>query len=689
MRLRKKAALIAAGALLAFQAIAIVGATSASAVGSCTFNLLNHTLTVTINSGSSSTLDVQSPSGAIRLDGTACGSATIANTTAISVLGQPGASETLTIDNATGLAFPGSISWAVDLDSGAGDSLGFDLASGQDNTLSMTDSGFSMNGGSGVWLGVEQLTVTGGDGNDTIDGSALSASGPTLAVYGDPLFVTPGGMDVISGGAGNDFLSGEDGNDTISGGAGNDTIYGSAWTVPVDDDDVLSGGAGNDTIYATQGDDVVTGGAGADSLDGGTGDDTFDEGAAASGADTIDGAGGTDTVDYGDRTTDTIVNMDTGLFDSGEDANGDGDALDTGDEGDQLLNLEVAVTGAGDDTLVGDGTPETFVPGDGDDSVDGNGGTDTLDYSTSSAAMMVDVAAGTASGQGNDMIADVEDFVGSHFGDAFVDDQSTNNGYDGGAGDDWFDQGAANGTDADDIAGGDGVDTVDYSARTEDVSVYLDCHPFWSGGTSENDTICDVENALTGSGDDTVQGNASANLIDTGDGDDTAYGGLGGDTFMTGAGNDTAYGDYGNDTFVDDAGDDIYDGQYGGDWVDFGSSTAGIDADLDNGAVANGADAEDISHIENLLGSAFDDTIVGDGKSNTIRARGGDDDITGSGGDDHLFGGAGSDLARGGNGDDDLYGRGGPDFLYGGAGTDLANGGPGADVCKAEIKHKC
>jgi Ca2+-binding RTX toxin-like protein len=302
--------------------------------------------------------------------------------------------------------------------------------------------------------------------------------------------------------------------------------------------------------------------------------------------------------------------------------------------------------------------------------------------------MTVDVAAGTASGQGNDTFADVEDFVGSHFDDTFVDDQSTNNGYDGGAGDDRFDQGAANGTDSDTITGGNGVDTVDYSARTEDVFVYLDCLT-GSGGSAEGDVICDVENALTGSGDDDVYGNASDNLIDTGDGDDYAYGNQGGDTIMTGAGDDTGDGGYGNDTFVDDAGNDIYWGGNGADWVDFGSSTAGIDADLANGTVANGADDEDLSSIENLLGSAFDDTILGDWHSNTLRARGGDDNITGSGGDDHLFGGAGSDLARGGNGDDDLYGRGGPDFLYGGAGTDLANGGPGADVCKAEIKHKC
>ena len=76
----------------------------------------------------------------------------------------------------------------------------------------------------------------------TINASGLTGTN-RIVVDGTNL----GGVDTITGGAGNDTIDGGAGNDTITGGAGVDTI---------------DGGVGNDTI---------TGGAGADNLIGGLG----------------------------------------------------------------------------------------------------------------------------------------------------------------------------------------------------------------------------------------------------------------------------------------------------------------------------------------------------------------------------------------------------------------------------------
>lgn len=666
---RRKTALVAVGALFAFQALAVVGATSAFASGTCQYNASTDTVSVTIDDNTGSTLSVDSTTGAILLDGLACGSATNSNTATIVVLSDTGSTayHDFEIDENSGDPFNSSISWVVDLTVGLDSYLTFTLDDDQDNSLSVTDDSFNLNGATGELLGVVRIYADGGVGDDTLDGSGLSGTGPEFQAYGYD------GNDTITGSPGDDFLAGQVGDDTVTGGDG---------------DDELGGGPGADTLTAGAGDDTVYGGPDAD---------VVVEDSAANGADLLDGAcvlcgsaDAGDTIDYGARTTDTVTNIDTGAWDSGEDANADGDAVDVGDEGDQLWYFDTFVTGSGNDTLTGSAGDETFIPGDGDDTIDGVAGTDTLDYSNSSAGMSVDVAAGTATGQGADEFSNITDFVGSDFDDTFIDDQAVSNSYTGGDGNDTFDQGADDGTDSDFLDGGLGMDTADYSQRTEDLTVYMDS--WCSGGGAECDEFSSdgsVEDLATGSGNDYVDGNKSDNMIMTGDGDDEAYGELGRDWFDLGAGNDYGEGDDGNDTFLDAAGSDVYYGDNGSDTVDFKASTAGIFADMDNGSVTNGPDDDQAYYFENLFGTAFDDTVLGNWSNNLIKGRGGDDNITASGGDDRVVGGAGSDLVRAGNGDDDLYGKGGPDFLYGGGGTDFANGGAGADVCKTEIKVKC
>jgi large repetitive protein len=111
-------------------------------------------------------------------------------------------------------------------------------------------------------------------------------------------------------------------------------------------------------------------------------------------------------------------------------------------------------------------------------------------------------------------------------------------------------------TDGDDIFGGNGFDTVDYSARVNPVRIGLGVN-FNDGEAGENDNVReDIEIAVGGAGDDLLEnfGDATAHL----------YGGAGNDTIIGGAGNDTLIGGAGADVLDGAGGFDSYlahDGQ--------------------------------------------------------------------------------------------------------------------------------
>ena len=71
---------------------------------------------------------------------------------------------------------------------------------------------------------------------------------------------TDGGIDILTGGAGDDILHGDFGNDILNGG---------------NDDDTLHGGQNNDVLNGDAGNDILFGGDGQDTLDGGNGDDVL------------------------------------------------------------------------------------------------------------------------------------------------------------------------------------------------------------------------------------------------------------------------------------------------------------------------------------------------------------------------------------------------------------------------------
>ncbi|WP_051249819.1 calcium-binding protein [Maridesulfovibrio zosterae] len=153
-------------------------------------------------------------------------------------------------------------------------------------------------------------------------------------------------------------------------------------------------------------------------------------------------------------------------------------------------------------------------------------------------------------------------------------------------------------------------------------------------------------------GDDTVIGTV---------GDDILLGGAGNDIIIAGSGNDALDGGDGNDILSGGAGADRLNGGAGTDAVDYSSSSA-VYVDLEKGTGVGGdADGDTFSNIERVQGSAYGDTITGDGNDNAL---------WGVDGDDNLFGNSGDDTLYGGDGNDALAGDAGTDYLAGGAGND-------------------
>jgi Ca2+-binding RTX toxin-like protein len=468
-------------------------------------------------------------SGAIGINGFACGAATATAVKKLVVTGDSGA-QTLILDYLGGVFAPGTATGVgVDVDLGTGtDALKFRGTKLAD-TFTFGASGISINVDTFkdvTYANVESFVVTMSDGNDVFSGAGNAVTGAAFAtavtVYGGA------GNDTLRGGNGDDTLNGgdgddvfttgaaaTDGNDTLVGGAGTDTADYSARTLAVNlsldatandgdvatteldnigsdievikggaGNDTLTGGAGNDTIYGGPGNDTITGGLGNDTLFGDDGNDVFDEGAATSGSDTINGGAGIDRVSYASRTVAVTIKLD-GTLTSGE-----------ANEKDKIMaDVENATGGSGDDIIVGSAVDNVLDGGAGDDTISGGLGNDTL-----------------IGGLGNDTLK-------------------------GEAGDDTFDEGAATSGD-DTIIGGAGTDTVDYSARTNDLVVVMDGVTA-SGETGESDKIAlDVENLKGGAGADHLTGNLLDNQIEGGAGIDTIAGLEGDDVIDGGAGAD-------------------------------------------------------------------------------------------------------------------------------------------------------
>jgi serralysin len=176
-----------------------------------------------------------------------------------------------------------------------------------------------------------------------------------------------------------------------------------------------------------------------------------------------------------------------------------------------------------------------------------------------------------------------------------------------------------------------------------------------------------IENAISGSGNDTMSGNSANNALTGGAGSDRLSGGAGNDRLNGGTGNDTMLGGSGNDSYVvNTSGDRVFEttsttGTTNAGGVDRVQSAVSFDIDAYAG----------VRFVENLTltGTA---AINGDGNrlANILTGNTGNNLLNGDNGNDTLYGVNGRDRLVGGNGNDVLLGGTGNDTLAGGSNAD-------------------
>jgi Ca2+-binding RTX toxin-like protein len=152
---------------------------------------------------------------------------------------------------------------------------------------------------------------------------------------------------------------------------------------------------------------------------------------------------------------------------------------------------------------------------------------------------------------------------------------------------------------------------------------------------------------LLGSGNDRYDatGGETYGLVFLGAGDDYSTGGIETDFIIGDTGNDTLIGAQGDDLLAGGAGDDIIDGGAGVDLASYLDAVSAVTVNLGLTTAQNtvGAGFDTLILIENLTGSDFNDTLVGNAGANVLLGGAGNDVLRGGVGGDTLTGGAGLD----------------------------------------------
>jgi len=348
---------------------------------------------------------------------------------------------------------------------------------------------------------------------------------------------------------------------------------------------------------------------------------------------------------------------------------------------DTLSGFDTVDAGAGDDTIIFDETTTGFIMG-GDGFDIAQNSTDTfLNFGFNNTATSPEARFFTADGGMLDIAAErieLFDSVGNLsrlllLGDITGDtiDASTESAFNGvsilgGGGDDLIivDE---NGMGA--IDGGDGFDTVQLTGTI--FSTSSSAEGFFTnievGMPGNNFSINDIErveifdpstsnlsriflNGTTGADTITTIGEPASLFvgnINSGAGDDIITLRDGSFHFVfAGDGNDTITGGNFTDQIIGGAGADIIDGGGGIDRASYSLSSEGVNVNLLTNVNTGGdAEGDDLSNIEDIIGSFFgDDVLVGDTGSNELRGLSGDDTLIGGQGADSLSGGTGSDI---------------------------------------------
>ncbi len=616
----------------------------------------------------------------------------------------------------------------------------------QTDFKALTTTNLTFADGSLFLVGDNTTGVAGDDGPNTLTGG-----------NGNDALVGLGGDDSMSGGAGDDsfhtvYNTGAFGNDTIDGGPGFDTLVYNSTSTNAANVNLATGRATNaqgnttlisiENVLGTAGNDVFTGGDPAHDTDS-FGNNIRELFRGNGGNDTITGGSGNGfftIADYGNNSSSQPVsaNLSTGTASDGRGGT------------DTLVNVDMLIGGAGNDTLVGGSLSrsehgiffEQFRGNAGNDTFNGNnantGGqdatSDRADYSNNSSTQAVNVNLGTGvalDGRGGtDTLIDIDQVRGGAGNDTLT----------GGSGKDRLDGGAGNDT----IDGGAGSDGVWFLQSTAAVIVNLSAGSITVNGVTVaaatandgmggTDTLINIEDVrgsdfndyIRGSDDVNVrqvlQGDAGNDTIDGGAGIDFAtYAGvplvlgginafiengsgtvndkLGGtDTLINIEGlagthsNDILSGGLGDQWFHGNGGSDTIDGGFGNDWVIYGRDPSGVTINLGAGTATDGwnglggllalGGTDTLISIENAEGSDYADTITGSSGANELRGRAGNDTLNGGAGNDTLDGGAGNDTLDGGAGADTaVYSGARANYTIPGAVSGTVSGPDGTDT---------
>jgi arylsulfatase A-like enzyme/Ca2+-binding RTX toxin-like protein len=188
-----------------------------------------------------------------------------------------------------------------------------------------------------------------------------------------------------------------------------------------------------------------------------------------------------------------------------------------------------------------------------------------------------------------------------------------------------------------------------------------------------------LDNVMVGGG--ALDGRGGDDFLRTNSNADVLTGGRGDDTLLSYKGNDRLFGGAGDDLLEGGIGDDLIEGGEGNDSASYALSPGRVAVRLTiAGSQDTGESGRDLlTGIENLLGSDWNDLLVGSGDANLLTGAIGDDRLVGLAGNDRLDGGDGNDLLLGGEGDDFLLGALGLDSLAGERGHDRLAGQSGDD----------
>ncbi len=267
-------------------------------------------------------------------------------------------------------------------------------------------------------------------GNDNLNGTAgadllVGGTGNDTLVGGDGDDRLRGGVgdDTLNGGNGNDILLGEGGADAMVGGPGNDSYLMDAaeWAIE-------NPGEGTDTIYTSaaatgmhdnvenlillEGTAATTGWGNnlANTIIGNANDNWLD---GNGGADTFIGGGGTDTVSYASAGAGVIINLATHGAWHG--------AADT------YSSIEIVIGSAYDDVIFGDAGNNLLNGGAGGaDQFIGGDGIDTVSYANAGGGVIINLATHGAWHGVADTYSSIEIVIGSAYDDVIFGDTGNN-----------------------------------------------------------------------------------------------------------------------------------------------------------------------------------------------------------------------------------------------------------------------